>query len=58
MDETEICCLADGCPNTIKNHAWGKIKAEGWFFSRDGSAYCPEHVPEWVDAWRASKSNA
>lgn len=52
MDNQVIFCLSDGCKNKIKNHRWGKTKAEGWFFSKDGSAYCPDHNPEWVVAWR------
>lgn len=44
------------CEAKIKNHAWGRIKAEGWFFSRDPDrAYCPNHIPSWVAEWRARK---
>lgn len=52
-----IVCDEDGCNARAKNHRWGKVKAEGWFFfRRDGledAAYCPEHVPAWVEKWRA-----
>lgn len=45
------CCI---CAATYKNHSWGKTAAhkDGWFFSKDGIAYCPEHLPVWVPAWR------
>lgn len=52
-----IVCDAQPCEAKIKNHRWGKIKAAGWFFyRRDGlhdTALCPDHVPAWVDGWRA-----
>lgn len=56
-DETRGCSQPD-CTQVVKNHAWAKIKADGWFFQRDGSLWCPEHVPDWVDAWRARKARA
>jgi hypothetical protein len=45
------------CKATVKNHYWSKMRAnkEGWFFKRDGTAYCPEHLPEWLHEWRAKK---
>lgn len=51
----------DGCATKVKNHKWGKVKAEGWFFSKEipeDKGYCPEHVPEWVASWRAKKNQA
>jgi hypothetical protein len=44
------------CDRTVANHRWGKIKATGWFFAKDGTAYCPEHVPEWVQKWRETRA--
>lgn len=46
------------CDRTVPGHRWGKIKAQdqGWFFAKDGAAFCPEHVPEWVEEWRARKA--
>lgn len=45
------------CDATIKDNKWAKIKAEGWFFSReDNKAYCPKHNPPWVAGWRARKN--
>lgn len=42
----------NGCDTQIPNHRWGKIKAEGWLFRKDGTAWCPDHLPEWVVEWR------
>lgn len=42
------------CEAEAADHKWGRIKAgeAGWFFTRDGKAYCPSHIPEWVKKWR------
>lgn len=45
----------EGCDAKLENHYWGKVKAEDWFFTRAGEAYCPNHVPEWVAGWRERK---
>lgn len=44
--------------NTGRTSKWNIMQAgkAGWFFQRNGDAYCPEHVPEWVEEWRRSKS--
>jgi hypothetical protein len=48
-----LCEFAPECENKVKNHAWGRIKATDWFFSKsEDKAYCPEHIPEWVKRWR------
>lgn len=49
--EYQICDTED-CEEKIKNHAWGRIKAKGWFFSKEGEVRCPTHVPEWYEKWR------
>lgn len=49
-------CTAPSCTASIANHAWGHIKAAGWFFQKDGQQFCPDHVPDWVESWRASKA--
>jgi hypothetical protein len=52
-------CARPECPRTYQGHKWGRIKAgeEGWFFPRDsGEAYCPDHLPPWVQEWRARKA--
>jgi hypothetical protein len=42
------------CDASVPNHYWGKVKKGAkWFFSRDNEkAYCPEHLPDWVEGWR------
>lgn len=51
-DYKSVQCDHQDCEATHPNHAWGRIRAEGWFHQKDGQAYCPEHVPAWVEAWR------
>ena len=52
-------CTEDGCAASVPNHRWGHTLAEGWFFSRrEKTAHCPEHLPDWVEAWRARKAAA
>ena len=51
-------CEEDGCERGFKAHHWGSIKAtsEGWFQQKDGTVWCPDHVPAWVAQWRARKT--
>lgn len=49
-----ITCYVPGCENQIKDHYWGKVKS-GWFLQKDGTAYCVEHIPEWVEKWRSAQ---
>ena len=48
-------CMAEDCPAKFRNHYWGHVRdGEGWFLSKDGEQiFCPDHLPEWVPAWRA-----
>lgn len=57
MDENaeETQCSADECERSFKNHRWGRIKAQGWFQQKDGRNWCPDHLPPWVEAWRARR---
>ena len=56
------CCI---CHTKIEPGASGRVSKwlvmkagrEGWFFQRDGTAYCPEHVPDWVEGWRVRQSH-
>lgn len=48
-------CNHPGCMNTVSLAKWSTIKSN-WFFSKGGRAYCPEHIPEWVLAWRKKNS--
>lgn len=52
----EVVCAERGCAASVPDHYWGLVKAEGWFFQRDGSAWCPQHIPPWVAGWRARKT--
>lgn len=47
-----MMCEGFNCGRTVKNNRWARTKATGWFFTRDGRAFCPNHVPAWVPAWR------
>lgn len=57
-DYEYIICDQEGCDERVKNHRWGKTKAEGWFFfSREtDEAWCPAHIPTWVTQWRERKA--
>lgn len=49
----------DGCTAQFPGSKHDAVRAHeaGWFFSRrEGLAYCPEHVPDWVPAWRARQA--
>ena len=45
------------CNATAKNNYWSKMRAskQGWFFRRNGACYCPDHLPEWLEEWRAKR---
>jgi hypothetical protein len=48
-----------GCLATRPGGKFAAIAAHdaGWFSSRrDDLEYCPEHVPDWVPAWRARQA--
>ena len=47
-------CSAEGCENKFDDHKGGAMKAqrEGWFMQKDGTAWCPDHTPDWVEGWR------
>lgn len=52
-----VFCQHEGCMANHADHAWGHIKADGWFHSRDGTqAFCPQHLPDWVAGWRAQQA--
>lgn len=55
--QEEQCEFYRECGARIRNHYWAKVKAEGWFFTKDGRAFCPDHIPEWVAAWRKKKQD-
>lgn len=55
--EQKAFCDHPSCSNFVKAHAWGWIKAggDGWFFQKNGDCWCPDHIPEWVSAWREKR---
>lgn len=46
------------CPRTTRSTKWRDIRAHdaGWFFTKDGKVYCPDHVPAWVEQWRETQT--
>ena len=59
-DVGKIVCCIQGCDRQIaEGHRWGKIRAQdkGWFFAKTGHVYCPDHVPDWVAAWRERRGS-
>lgn len=51
-------CDEPGCEASFRSNKWEKVRAsdQGWFFSfRDETSWCPEHVPDWVPAWREGR---
>jgi hypothetical protein len=51
-------CNVPECEASFPDHRWGAIRAtgDGWFIGRDGTAWCPAHVPSWVERWRARRA--
>jgi hypothetical protein len=47
-------CSNPTCGNNFKISHWDNKRAqrEGWFLQKNGDSWCPEHTPEWLDAWR------
>lgn len=45
-------CSEPSCKAVITRNAWTLIKADDWFFQRNGDCWCPEHIPDWVPEWR------
>jgi hypothetical protein len=56
-DHPVSCCRAGlGCTASHPGGKWAAVKADadGWFHSKaEDQAYCPDHIPDWVSAWRA-----
>lgn len=55
--EFPTTCAHPGCETNHPSSRFDDSKAvsEGWFHQRDGTAWCPEHLPEWVAEWRAKQ---
>lgn len=43
-------CDVEFCQEHISTHKWARIKAHGagWYFTKDGRAFCPLHRPPWA----------
>lgn len=60
-DNPVFCARKDdlGCAASHPGSRHDAIRAqqEGWFHSlKTQLHYCPEHVPDWVPAWRAAQA--
>ena len=47
----------EGCDATIPDERWSKTRS-GWFQTKDGKNYCPEHTPDWVAEWREKRGKS
>lgn len=58
--EHPIECTDPSCAAQHPSGKRGNILAqqEGWYHGKDGKAYCPMHVPKWVQKWRQKKENS
>lgn len=52
-----VVCSGGGCEKFFVPSRWGNQAAQnkGWFLQRNGQVWCPDHVPDWVPAWRLKK---
>lgn len=54
-----VTCAQQGCATSYHNKSgWDSIRAQskGWFEQKNGKSWCPEHVPDWVPAWREQQA--
>lgn len=54
-------CKGESCEVFfISGSRWDDQRAQnlGWFMQRNGDVWCPNHVPDWVSAWRAKKNES
>lgn len=51
-------CADPDCKATFRDHRWGAIHAHaaGWLQQKDGTVWCPNHLPGWVADWRARRA--
>lgn len=47
---TMLLCDWVTCRREVAANKWAKIRAhgQGWYFSRNGGIWCPDHRPEWA----------
>lgn len=40
-------CENPGCDASVRGHRWAQVRAHaaGWYFQKDGRAFCPDHRP-------------
>jgi hypothetical protein len=52
-----LTCARKNCTESVPGSRWHMIHAQGagWFFQKDGTSWCPRHVPRWVRGWRARR---
>lgn len=58
-EEPQGKCTKKGCINIFRDrHQWDRSEAHkaGWFFQKNGDVWCPEHIPDWVNEWRAKRN--
>ncbi len=55
-DTKRKMCSGPECDQSIADHAWGHIKADGWLQQKDGRIWCPAHIPEWYAGWKLKKT--
>jgi hypothetical protein len=53
-----VKCSHENCKATVSGNKWSAIRAHdiGWFFAKNGNAFCPAHNPPWVAKWRARRN--
>jgi hypothetical protein len=56
-DAVYAVCSNPSCGKNFKVSHWDTKKAQrdGWFLQKDGSKWCPQHIPSWVAEWRAKQ---
>lgn len=54
MEMDDKYCNDPDCEESFKPHYWGALRAhsQGWMIQKDGTAWCPKHLPYWVHGWR------
>lgn len=55
----DYVCAEPGCNASFPStYAYAEIKAhkDGWFSQWNGDRWCPEHLPDWLEEWRANKA--
>lgn len=56
---TECAVGQEACGRSFRNtgrHAKIRARDDGWFEQRDGTWWCPDHIPDWVASWQARKA--